>query len=52
MLMFGRDCIHSGTVMNQVQLNVDIKVTQVVIGQTRVIGLRMSNRARLIWDPS
>ncbi|KAG5569461.1 hypothetical protein H5410_059227 [Solanum commersonii] len=45
--MVEKDRIHSGTVMNQVQLNVDIKVTQVVIGLTRVIGSRMSNRARL-----
>ncbi|KAH0689316.1 hypothetical protein KY289_016674 [Solanum tuberosum] len=40
-----------GIVMNQVQPNVDTNVIQVVIGLTRVIGLRTSNRARLIWDP-
>ncbi|KAH0738260.1 hypothetical protein KY290_036965 [Solanum tuberosum] len=40
-----------GIVMNQVQPNVDTNVIQVVIGLTRVIGPRTSNRARLIWDP-
>ncbi|WMV34661.1 hypothetical protein MTR67_028046 [Solanum verrucosum] len=38
-------------VMNQVQPNMNTKVTQVVIGLERVIGPRTSNRARLIWDP-
>ncbi|PHU07492.1 hypothetical protein BC332_23981 [Capsicum chinense] len=34
-------------VMNQVQPNMDTMVTQVLIGLTRAIGLRTSNRARL-----
>ncbi|KAK4718867.1 hypothetical protein R3W88_017205 [Solanum pinnatisectum] len=38
-------------VMNQVQLNMNTKITQVVIGLERAIGLRTSNRVRLIWDP-
>ncbi|KAH0720882.1 hypothetical protein KY284_005912 [Solanum tuberosum] len=38
-------------VMNQVQPNIDIKVTQVVIGPTRAIGPRASNRSSFIWDP-
>ncbi|WMV20075.1 hypothetical protein MTR67_013460 [Solanum verrucosum] len=38
-------------VMNQVQPNIDTNVIQVVIGLTRAIGPRTSNRARLIWDP-
>ncbi|WMV52474.1 hypothetical protein MTR67_045859 [Solanum verrucosum] len=38
-------------VMNQVQPNVATNVIQVVIGLTRAIGPRTSNRARLIWDP-
>ncbi|KAH0749183.1 hypothetical protein KY290_028415 [Solanum tuberosum] len=37
-------------VMNQVQHNMNSKVTQVVIGLERAIGPRTSNRARLIWD--
>ncbi|XP_027774112.1 uncharacterized protein LOC107024761 [Solanum pennellii] len=38
------------TVMNQVQPNVDTKITPVVIGLTRAIGPRTSNRVRLIWN--
>uniref|UniRef100_A0A0V0HEC8 Putative ovule protein n=1 Tax=Solanum chacoense TaxID=4108 RepID=A0A0V0HEC8_SOLCH len=38
-------------VMNQVQPNIDIKVTQVVIGLTRAIGPKASNRSSFIWDP-
>ncbi|WMV51276.1 hypothetical protein MTR67_044661 [Solanum verrucosum] len=38
-------------VMNQAQPNVDTRVMKVVIGLTRAIGQRTSNRARLIWDP-
>ncbi|KAH0683319.1 hypothetical protein KY290_021909 [Solanum tuberosum] len=38
-------------VMNQVQPNNDIKVTQVVIGLTRAIGPKGSNRSSFIWDP-
>ncbi|KAH0704899.1 hypothetical protein KY290_009585 [Solanum tuberosum] len=40
-----------GIVMNQVQPNVDTNVIQVVIGPTRAIGPRTSNRSKLIWDP-
>lgn len=34
--------------MNQVQLDIDTKVTQVVNGLINAIGLRTSNRAKLI----
>lgn len=40
-----------GIVMNQVQPNIDTKLTQVIIGLPRVIGLSTSIRATLIWDP-
>uniref|UniRef100_M1C463 Diacylglycerol kinase variant B n=1 Tax=Solanum tuberosum TaxID=4113 RepID=M1C463_SOLTU len=40
-----------GIFMNRVQPNVDTNVIQVVIGLTRAIGPRTSNRARLIWNP-
>ncbi|KAG5601532.1 hypothetical protein H5410_032902 [Solanum commersonii] len=33
------------------RFNIILSVTQVVIGLERAIGLRTSNRARLIWDP-
>ncbi|KAG5606695.1 hypothetical protein H5410_028187 [Solanum commersonii] len=36
--------------MNQVQSDVDTRVTKVVIGLTRAIGPRTSNKTRLIWD--
>ncbi|WMV12041.1 hypothetical protein MTR67_005426 [Solanum verrucosum] len=38
-------------VMDQVQPNMNTNVTQVVIGLTRLIAPRTTNRSSLIWDP-